>query len=152
MMKSMLESANEPVTDLSYFECLDSVMEKSKVGYSVTVPLYVILSVYSNVWRYWFFKGLSIYSRWIACQENSCSLESFFFWIYLLLWREWLDVWIVYLLYKKNEIVCTLFIWQQEKLMYIESQSTFILYKYIYILYKITIFFLWTLYLTFHNV
>lgn len=31
MMKSMLESANEPVTDLSYFECLDSVMEKSKV-------------------------------------------------------------------------------------------------------------------------
>nr|XP_022305900.1 talin-1-like isoform X8 [Crassostrea virginica] len=30
MMKSMLESANEPVTDLSYFECLDSVMEKSK--------------------------------------------------------------------------------------------------------------------------
>nr|XP_034319735.1 talin-2-like [Crassostrea gigas] len=29
MMKSMLESANEPVTDLSYFECLDSVMEKS---------------------------------------------------------------------------------------------------------------------------
>ena len=46
MMKSMLESANEPVTDLSYFECLDSVMEKSKVGYSVTVRLYVILSVY----------------------------------------------------------------------------------------------------------
>uniref|UniRef100_A0A8W8NUC3 Talin IBS2B domain-containing protein n=1 Tax=Magallana gigas TaxID=29159 RepID=A0A8W8NUC3_MAGGI len=34
MMKSMLESANEPVTDLSYFECLDSVMEKSKVGNS----------------------------------------------------------------------------------------------------------------------
>uniref|UniRef100_A0A8W8NJ43 Talin-1 n=1 Tax=Magallana gigas TaxID=29159 RepID=A0A8W8NJ43_MAGGI len=30
MMKSILESANEPVTDLSYFECLDSVMEKSK--------------------------------------------------------------------------------------------------------------------------
>nr|XP_034319992.1 talin-2-like [Crassostrea gigas] len=30
MMKSMLESANEPVTDLSYFECLDSVIEKSK--------------------------------------------------------------------------------------------------------------------------
>ena len=47
MMKSMLESANEPVTDLSYFECLDSVMEKSKVGYSVTVPLYVI-----HMWRF----------------------------------------------------------------------------------------------------
>lgn len=50
MMKSMLESANEPVTDLSYFECLDSVMEKSKVGYSVTVPLYVILSVYIEMY------------------------------------------------------------------------------------------------------
>ncbi|XP_056003983.1 talin-1-like isoform X5 [Ostrea edulis] len=37
MMKSMLESANEPVTDLSYFECLDSVMEKSKMlGDSMT--------------------------------------------------------------------------------------------------------------------
>lgn len=37
MMKSMLESANEPVTDLSYFECLDSVMEKSKLlGDSMT--------------------------------------------------------------------------------------------------------------------
>lgn len=33
----MLESANEPVTDLSYFECLDSVMEKSKLlGDSMT--------------------------------------------------------------------------------------------------------------------
>ncbi|XP_065933792.1 talin-2-like [Magallana gigas] len=37
MMKSMLESANEPVTDLSYFECLDSVIEKSKLlGDSMT--------------------------------------------------------------------------------------------------------------------
>ncbi|XP_062597737.1 talin-1-like isoform X2 [Saccostrea cucullata] len=37
MMKSMLESANEPVTDMSYFECLDSVMEKSKLlGDSMT--------------------------------------------------------------------------------------------------------------------
>ncbi|XP_061190935.1 talin-1-like isoform X4 [Saccostrea echinata] len=37
MMKSMLESANEPVTDMSYFECLDSVMEKSKIlGDSMT--------------------------------------------------------------------------------------------------------------------
>ncbi|KAK3096284.1 hypothetical protein FSP39_025308 [Pinctada imbricata] len=30
MMRNMLDSANEPVTDMSYFECLDSVMEKSK--------------------------------------------------------------------------------------------------------------------------
>lgn len=30
MMRNLLDSANEPVTDLSYFECLDSVMEKSK--------------------------------------------------------------------------------------------------------------------------
>ncbi|KAL3884759.1 hypothetical protein ACJMK2_024867 [Sinanodonta woodiana] len=30
MMKNWLDNPNEPVSDLSYFECLDSVMEKSK--------------------------------------------------------------------------------------------------------------------------
>ena len=30
MMQNLLQSANEPVTDMSYFECLDAVMERSK--------------------------------------------------------------------------------------------------------------------------
>ncbi|XP_076081524.1 talin-1-like isoform X6 [Mytilus galloprovincialis] len=37
MMQNLLESANEPVTDMSYFECLDAVMERSKnLGESMT--------------------------------------------------------------------------------------------------------------------
>lgn len=28
----MLDNPNEPVSDLSYFECIESVMENSKVG------------------------------------------------------------------------------------------------------------------------
>lgn len=31
MMKNLISSANEPVTDIPYFECLDSVMERSRV-------------------------------------------------------------------------------------------------------------------------
>ncbi|XP_064596457.1 talin-1-like [Liolophura sinensis] len=37
MMRPLLENPNEPVSDMSYFECLDSVMEKSKLlGESMT--------------------------------------------------------------------------------------------------------------------
>lgn len=31
----MLENPNEPVSDLSYFDCIESVMENSKVSLSV---------------------------------------------------------------------------------------------------------------------
>ena len=31
-MKGMLENMSEPMTELSYFECLDRVVEKSKVS------------------------------------------------------------------------------------------------------------------------
>lgn len=33
----MLENPNEPVSDLSYFDCIESVMENSKVSLSVFV-------------------------------------------------------------------------------------------------------------------
>ena len=33
MMKSWLDNPNEPVSDMPYFECLDTVIEKSKVWY-----------------------------------------------------------------------------------------------------------------------
>lgn len=32
MMKSWLDNPAEPVSDMPYFECLDTVIEKSKVG------------------------------------------------------------------------------------------------------------------------
>lgn len=35
----MLENPNEPVSDLSYFDCIESVMENSKVSRSVLVTL-----------------------------------------------------------------------------------------------------------------
>ena len=35
----MLENPNEPVSDLSYFDCLESVMENSKVSQSLLVTL-----------------------------------------------------------------------------------------------------------------
>lgn len=31
-MAPLLENSNEPVSDLSYFDCLDLVIDKSKVG------------------------------------------------------------------------------------------------------------------------
>ena len=35
----MLENPNEPVSDLSYFDCIESVMENSKVSQSLLVTL-----------------------------------------------------------------------------------------------------------------
>lgn len=32
MMRPLLDQPNEPVNDLTYFDCLDTVMEKSQVG------------------------------------------------------------------------------------------------------------------------
>lgn len=31
-VRGMLDNPNEPVSDLSYFDCIESVMENSKVG------------------------------------------------------------------------------------------------------------------------
>lgn len=37
-VRGMLDNPNEPVSDLSYFDCIESVMENSKVGPSGTRP------------------------------------------------------------------------------------------------------------------
>lgn len=34
----MLDNSNEPISDLSYFDCIESVMENSKVGLPVPQP------------------------------------------------------------------------------------------------------------------
>lgn len=39
----MLDNPNEPVSDLSYFDCIESVMENSKVSLSVLVTLLLIV-------------------------------------------------------------------------------------------------------------
>lgn len=31
-VRGMLDNPNEPISDLSYFDCIESVMENSKVG------------------------------------------------------------------------------------------------------------------------
>lgn len=33
----MLDNPNEPVSDLSYFDCIESVMENSKVGLHIKI-------------------------------------------------------------------------------------------------------------------
>lgn len=35
MMKNVIENPAEPISDASYFECLDGVMEKSKVRFAI---------------------------------------------------------------------------------------------------------------------
>lgn len=39
----MLDNPNEPVSDLSYFDCIESVMENSKVSLSVLVTLLLVV-------------------------------------------------------------------------------------------------------------
>lgn len=42
----MLENPNEPVSDLSYFDCIESVMENSKVSLSVLVAFLTLVIKY----------------------------------------------------------------------------------------------------------
>lgn len=37
-VRGMLDNPNEPVSDLSYFDCIESVMENSKVGLRIKQP------------------------------------------------------------------------------------------------------------------
>lgn len=39
----MLDNPNEPVSDLSYFDCIESVMENSKVSLSVLLTFLLIM-------------------------------------------------------------------------------------------------------------
>lgn len=39
-VRGMLDNPNEPVSDLSYFDCIESVMENSKVGLHIKQPKY----------------------------------------------------------------------------------------------------------------
>lgn len=39
----MLDNPNEPVSDLSYFDCIESVMENSKVSLSMLLMLLLIV-------------------------------------------------------------------------------------------------------------
>lgn len=39
----MLDNPNEPVSDLSYFDCIESVMENSKVRVSVLLTFLFIV-------------------------------------------------------------------------------------------------------------
>lgn len=42
-MRPLLDNPNEPINDLSYYDCLDSVTDKSKV--STLIPLLYIVSI-----------------------------------------------------------------------------------------------------------
>lgn len=39
----MLDNPNEPVSDLSYFDCIESVMENSKVSRPVLLTLLLVV-------------------------------------------------------------------------------------------------------------
>lgn len=45
-VRSMLENPTEAVNELSYFDCIDSVMENSKVEHLLLLPLKLVLSLF----------------------------------------------------------------------------------------------------------
>lgn len=80
---SLLDSANEPVSDLTYFECLESVMEKSKVSRS----LWPSISISRCVWP-----GLGILTCvWPSFRISTCVWPTCSFGIWTCVWHSFLS-------------------------------------------------------------